>query len=574
VNSIKYKDALYEHRRITDLKDLIASSAALYRDKDAFLVKDAPGGAYRAISYLRLKEDIDGLGSALLDLGLSGAKIALIGENRYEWVISYLAVANGAGVVAPLDRELCAEEIAGFLERAGASAIIYSSKLERAVEAAADLFPLNFLISMDAQEHEEKKRSLSRLIARGKQLLKAGQRAYADAVIDPEVMCALLFTSGTTGLSKGVMLSHKNIVANIQGMSEYVNVTGGHTGLSVLPMHHTYEMTCHILTGIYQGCRIAICEGLKYIVKNMAEVGASVMLGVPLIFENMHRKVWKNAESKGKAKKMRRAVRISKFLGGQNTKAARRLFKEVHQAIGGNMRIMIAGGAPIDPEVIEDFNAMGLPMIQGYGMTENAPIIAVNKDRYSKPAAAGLPMPGTEIRIIDADENGIGEIICRGDSVMLGYYGDPEETARVVQDGWLHTGDYGYFDEDGFLYVTGRKKNIIVTKNGKNISPEEIEHHLLKIPYVKEAMVWGREGERGGDVVVCADVFPDAAYVKEKHGKVLSAAELKQILKGEIDRLNEKAPPYKRIKRFALRDEEFEKTTTKKIKRHTVMHKT
>jgi long-chain acyl-CoA synthetase len=572
LNSVKYKDVLYEHREVGDLKALVNSSAELFRDRDAFLVKDSPGGAYRPISYRQLKSDIDSLGTALSEYGLLGAKIALIGENRYEWVVSYFAVTNGVGVVVPFDRELCAEELASFMRRAGARAIIYSSKLESLAMEADSLFRLDCLISMDAREHAERRLSLAMLLARGRQLLAAGRRDYVSAVVDANALCALLFTSGTTGLPKGVMLSHKNIAANVCNMSKYVNVTGGLTGLSVLPMHHTYEMTCHIMTAIYQGCRVAICEGLKYIVKNMAESKASVMLGVPLIFENMHRKVWRNAESKGKAGKMRRAIAFSKMVNAQNTRIVKRLFNEVHRALGGNILLFISGGAPIDPLVVEDFNAMGLPMIQGYGMTENAPIIAVNKDRYSKPASVGLPMPGTEIRIIDEDGSGVGEIVCRGDSVMLGYYDDPEETARVLVDGWLHTGDFGYFDDDGFLYVTGRKKNIIVTKNGKNVSPEELEHFLYRIPYIAEVVVWGADDERGGDVVICADIFPDFAYTEETHGRRFGGDALKRILKEEIDRVNEKLPNYKRIRRFALRDNEFEKTTVQKIKRHTVVH--
>ncbi|MDR1573477.1 MAG: AMP-binding protein [Clostridiales Family XIII bacterium] len=572
MNSVKYKDALYEHREIGDVKEIIDSSAALFTDRDAFLVKDSPGSAYRPISYRQMKSDVDSLGTALFARSLSGNKIALIGENRYEWAISYFAVTNGLGVVVPFDRELCAEELAAFMRRADVRAIIYSSKLENLVMEADRLFRLDFLISMDAQEHVGRRLSFSKLLAHGEQLLRADHRAYVDAAVDPNALCTILFTSGTTGLPKGVMLSHKNIAANVRNMSKYVDVSNGYTGLSVLPMHHAYEMTCHVMTAIYQGCRIAICEGLKYIVKNMAESKASVMLGVPLIFENMHKKVWRNAESKGKAGKLRRAIAFSKLVKGQNTKVIRRLFKDVHQALGGNILLFISGGAPIDPTVVEDFNAMGLPMIQGYGMTESAPIIAVNKDRYSKPASVGLPMPGTEVRITDADENGIGEIICRSDSVMLGYYDDPEETARVLVDGWLRTGDFGYFDSDGFLYVTGRKKNIIVTKNGKNISPEELEYLLYKIPYIEEVMVWGADDERSGDVVICADVFPNFEYAKSVHGGQPDKEALKRILKKEIDDVNEKLPGYKRIKRFALRDSEFEKTTVKKIKRHAAVH--
>ena len=565
MNSPKFKEEEYIHRPIRDLKDMIDTSSVLYADKNAFLVKNAPGGKYIPIKFSQFKEEIDELGTALMDLGLSGRKIAVIGENRYEWVVTYLAVVNGAGVIVPLDRELPAQEIHNLLERAEVSAVVYSSKVGSAVEEAIQgIDTIEYSISMDAAENSGSRLSFKKLLTSGKRLLSEGKRYYVDAQIDPEVMCTLIFTSGTTGLAKGVMLSHKNITANVYNMSKYVDVSNNFTGLSVLPMHHTYEMTCHVLTSMYQGCCVAICEGLKYIVKNMAEAQATVMLGVPLIFESMHKKVWKKAEESGKADKMRAAVQLSKKLEKFNIKSMKKLFKSVHQAMGGHMQLLISGAAAIDPSVIEDYNAMGFTMIQGYGMTENSPIIAVNKDRYYKPASAGLPMPGTEIRIIDQDENGVGEIICKGDSVMIGYYNNPEETAKVLIDGWLYTGDYGYFDKDGFLYIAGRKKNVIVTKNGKNIFPEEVEFYLNKCESIKEVVVWG-------DTIVCADIFPDYPAVEAKFGKV-TESELKRILKKEIDEINEHMPLYKRVKRFELREEEFEKTTTKKIKRYTAKH--
>lgn len=572
MSSSKYKDEIYVHRPIRDLKDMIDTSAVLYADQNAFLVKDAPGGPYRPVKFSEFKRDIDRLGTALIDLGLAGKKIAVIGENRYEWVLTYLAVVNGTGIIVPLDRELPAKEINNLLVRAEVSVIVFSSKVEMVVkEAITGIDRIEHVISMDALEHEGNKLSLKKLIRTGERLLSEEKRYFIDAVIDPEEMCTLLFTSGTTGLAKGVMLSHKNFAANVYNMSKYVDVSQNYTGLSVLPMHHTYELTCHVFTSMYQGCCVAICEGLKYIVKNMAEAKATVMLGVPLIFESMHKKVWKKAQESGKADKLRKAVQLSKTLGKFNIKSTKKMFKSVHQAMGGHMKMFISGAAAIDAEVIEDFNAMGFTMFQGYGMTENSPIIAVNKDRYFKAASVGLPMPGTEIQIIDPDENGVGEIICRGDSVMIGYYNDPEETAKVLIDGWLHTGDYGYFDKDGFLYVSGRKKNVIVTKNGKNVFPEEVEFYLSKSEYISEVLVWGMEDEKSGDTVICADIYPDFSLIESRHGK-LEAEGIRKLLKKEIDLANESMPLYKRVKRFEIREEEFEKTTTKKIKRYMAKH--
>ncbi|MCQ4635675.1 AMP-binding protein [Anaerovorax odorimutans] len=570
MNSRKYKDTFYQFRYINDLKDMLNTSAELFAEQNAYLVKDVPGGEYRPIPYFQVKKDVDALGTRLIDLGLKGKKIAVIGENSYKWIVSYLGTVNGTGIVVPLDRELPPQEIVHLLRRAEVSAIIHSKKLENTVRIAlSQVEGVQFRICMEAETHEEGVLSFDRLIEEGQALIEQGDKRFTDAPIDREAMCSLLFTSGTTGLAKGVMLSHKNISANVYNMSKYVKIESPGMGLSVLPMHHSYEMTCHIFTGMYQGMCVAICEGLKHIQKNMKESEATVMLGVPLIFETMHKKIWKQAESSGKAEIMKKMVRLSKKTKlYNNQKMIRRIFGQLHQSTGNHMSLFIAGGAAINPEVIRDYEAMGVPMIQGYGMTENAPIIAVNRDRYSKADSVGKPMPGTEVRIIDPDRDGVGEIICRGPSVMIGYYNDPEATAQVLRDGWLYTGDYGRFDEDGFLYVCGRKKNVIVTKNGKNIFPEEVEYYLLKSKYIEEVMVYGTTDERTGDAVVRADIYPDFTAINEDLGE-MSEEGLKDFMKTVVDETNEEMPLYKRVKRFRIRQEEFEKTTTRKIKRHS-----
>ncbi len=580
MNSVKYKESLYAPREVSDLKDLILGSVDRYGQRNAFLVKDKADGKYKGISYEQFLNDINGLGTKLIDMGLFGKKIALIGENSYEWVLTYFATVNGTGVIVPIDRELKAEEVLNLLNRAGVSTVFYSKKAKKTIDkikGKCEANGIKHFIFMDKVwdvrnpsdiECETNEDSIYTLIEQGKELIKKGSRDFIDAKIDPNVLAVLLFTSGTTGLAKGVMLSHKNITSNVYNMSKYVKIIDGGIGLSVLPMHHTYEMTCHIMTGLYQGMAIAICEGLKHIQENMAEIPANVMLAVPLIFETMHKKVWKRSEKSGKAKKMRRMINLSKKLKLYNhPKIVKKIFKQVHEATGGEISIFIAGGAAINPEVIEDYQAMGFTMIQGYGMTECAPIIAVNKDRYSKPAAAGLPMPGTEVKIIDEDENGIGEIVCKGPSVMLGYYENDEATEETIKDGWLYTGDYGYMDDDGFLYVSGRKKSVIVTKNGKNIFPEEVEYYLLESEYIQEVLVHGIEGERNNDVVVKAEIYPNYSFIAEQKGE-LTTAELTELMQTIIDEVNEKMPTYKRVKRFNIRKTDFEKTTTQKIKRH------
>lgn len=569
MNSKKYKDVFYQFRYINDLKDMLNTSAELFGKEPAYLVKDVPGGLYRPVLYEQVKQDVDALGTRLLDLGLKGKKIAVIGENSYKWVVSYLGTVNGTGVIVPLDKELPPGEIANLIKRAGVDAIIYSEKLKKTVdEALGETEGIRYRINMDLAQHQDGEFSFAQLLNEGRGLLEKGDRSFLDAPIDREALCTLLFTSGTTGLAKGVMLSHKNISANVYNMSKYVKIRQPGVGLSVLPMHHSYEMTCHIFTGLYQGMCVAICEGLRYIQKNLKESRATVMLGVPLVFESMHKKVWKQAEASGKAETMRRMVKLSRKLKLYNKpKVVRGIFSQLHHSIGGHMALFIAGGAAINPEVIRDYEAMGIPMIQGYGMTENAPIIAVNRDQYSKADSVGKPMPGTEVRIVNPDKDGIGEIICRGPSVMIGYYDDPEATAEVLKNGWLYTGDYGRLDKEGFLYVCGRKKNVIVTKNGKNIFPEEVEYYLLQSKYIEETIVYGTVDKRDGDTVVRAEIFPDFEAIREDLGEV-SEESVHDFLKTVIESANEQMPAYKRVKRFTVRNEEFEKTTTRKIKRY------
>lgn len=569
MNSKKFKNTLYDVREIRDLRELINGTCEKNSQRAAFLVKDRVGGEYRPVSYKNLLDDINGLGTSFINMGLKGKKIAVIGENSYPWVVTYFAAVNGTGVIVPIDRELKAGEIANLLKRAEVSAVVYSKKLKKTMDAVFEDAELKdqiqYKIQMDLQEDEDDRMSFRKLIEQGTESLNSGNRAFVDAEIDPEVMSILIFTSGTTGLAKGVMLSHKNIASNVYNMSKYVKIMEGGVGLSVLPMHHTYEMTCHVMTGLFQGVTIAICEGLKHIQKNLQEIPANIMLAVPLIYETMHKKVWKKAEKSGKAPMMRKMVNLSdKFRLYNKPAIVKKMFSPVHEALGGGASLFIAGGAAINPQVIRDYQAMGIPMIQGYGMTENAPIIAVNKDCYSKPEAVGLPLPGTEIKIADPDENGLGEVICKGPSVMLGYYNNEEATQETIKDGWLYTGDYGYFDEDGFLYISGRKKSVIVTKNGKNIFPEEIEYYLAEYDLVSEVLVHGVDVVKNDDIIVQAEIYPDYQVAKEDG---LDEEQLRAKLQEIIDEINDKMPSYKRIKRFNVRKTEFEKTTSRKIKR-------
>ena len=572
MNSVKYKESLYEVRDVENLRELIDGSVERFSQRPAFMVKDKTKGKFVSISYKKMQEDIRSLGTSLINLGLRGRKIAVIGENSYYWAISYFAIANGVGVVVPIDRELKEKEVANLLKRAEVSAVIYSKKMKKVMDEVLEdrelRKTLTYPIQMDLSDDEDGRISLRRLLSHGMDLLDNGDRKYLDVEVDSDALAVLLFTSGTTGLAKGVMLSHRNIVSNTVNMSKYVKIIDGGVGLSVLPMHHTYEMTCHVITGLYQGMSIAICEGLKYIQKNLVEAQVNVMLAVPLIFEMMHKKIFSKAKESGKDKTLRRMMNISrKFKLYNKGNITRRLFSNVHNVTGGKISQFIAGGAAINPQVIEDYEAMGFPIFQGYGMTECSPIIAVNKDRYSKAAAAGLPLPGTEVKIYNPDEKGIGEIICRGPSVMLGYYRDDDATREALRNGWLHTGDYGYFDQDGFLYVSGRKKSVIITKNGKNIFPEEVEFYLTESEYIEEAFVHGIDGLRNDDVIIKAEIFPNYPLFENENPEV-SEDYIEEKIGEIIEKINDTVPKYKRIKRYYIRKTEFEKTTTKKIKRY------
>jgi long-chain acyl-CoA synthetase len=569
MNKRKYIHQEYQVPEIRDLRELLHLGCTNHKDWPSYLVKDVPGGEYRPIPFWRLGEDVDSIGTELFSMGLGKKKIALLGENSYNWVVTYLATTNGGGVIVPLDKELSRKELLHLIQRSGVTAIAYGDKFGDLVQGMkAEAPDLIHFINMDVSNDGRVLDSLSWEALRhaGKEKLDRGNTDFLDAEIDPEAMCALLFTSGTTGMAKGVMLSHKNIASNVYNMSKYVHIKEPGIGLSVLPMHHSYEMTCHILTAIYQGVCVAVCEGLKHIAKNLVESQTTVMLGVPLVFEGTHKKVFKQAASSGKDKSLKKGIALSKKLKLYNRGGiTHKIFKDVHKATGGHIDLFIAGGAAMNARVLEDFQAMGFPMIQGYGMTENSPIIAVNKDRFSKAESVGFPMPGTEVKIIDQDAKGVGEILCKGPSVMLGYYENPEETAKVLKDGWLHTGDYGYFDSEGFLYISGRKKSVIVTKNGKNIFPEELEYYLMESDYIEEALVYG-EVDKQGDAVVKAIIYPNFESIDENLENYDDKG-LNDFLKKVIDDINEEMALYKRVKRFAVRKTEFEKTTTKKIKR-------
>ncbi len=560
---------LYNVRPIRDFRDLLEQSSGLFGDKAAFLIREGKG--FRNITYKEFRSDVEALGAGLCSLGLEGGAVAVLGENRYEWCMSYLAVTCHTGVVVPLDKELPAEEKRNLLQRSDSDAIVFSGKYAKDIAAIKDGgSSVKYFIHMDLDEDTDGFLSLKKLIAKGRQIIGNSGFDPHSHIIDETAMSVLLFTSGTTDLAKGVMLSQKNICFDVMGVSQTVHVDSNDSALSILPLHHTYECTLGFLTLIYNGASIAFNEGLKYIQKNMAEVGPTLLVTVPLLLENMYKKIWDKINKKPALKLIVKfMLGISAILRFFGIEAGRVLFKSIHKTLGGRLRLIVTGAAAIAPEVIGGLNKFGIRVLQGYGLTECSPLVIGERDSFYGNASVGLPLPGVEVRIENADENGIGEIVTRGDNVMLGYYRNQEATDRCLKDGWFHTGDLGKMDKSGAYYITGRLKNVIVTKNGKNIFPEEVETYLNRSPYVLESMVTGYEDGKSGETFVKAHILPNVDAIKEKLKiHTPSVEDIKKIISDAVKNTNKDMPLYKRITSFTIRDNDFIKTTTLKIKRY------
>lgn len=562
---------LFKVRPMRDLKDMLVQSTTLFGDKPAFHLK-GNNEDYYDISYNELKNDVDALGTAFLAMGLKDSFIAILGENRYEWCVTYLSAVSGTGIVVPLDKELPPPEIANLLNRSGAGAIIFSGKHEKEMKLVAAMnSTVKYFINMDLEEDVSGMLSFKKIMEQGRQLVISGDRSFIDAEIDAEKMSILLFTSGTTDLAKGVMLSHKNICSDILSVCSVLYLDYSDSALSILPMHHTYECTCGFLLMLYNGCKISFNEGLKHIAKNLKETSPSIVMLVPLILETMYKKIWDQAgKKKGGKRKLTAAMAVSDFLLNiLGIDIRRRLFAQIHDNVGGKIRLIISGAAAIDPDVLKGFRSFGITVLQGYGLTECSPIVTVNHmDNYNN-KSIGLALPGVEVRIENPGTDGIGELAVKGDNVMLGYYNNTLATEKVMKNGWLMTGDLGKLDKDHFFYITGRKKNVIVTKNGKNIYPEEVEEYLNKSPYILESLVWGKVDEASEETFVNAQIVPALDYIKEKlENDNPTPDEIFKVIDSEVKIVNKNMPLYKRIRQFTVREEEFAKTTTKKIKRY------
>jgi long-chain acyl-CoA synthetase len=576
---------LYEVKEIHDLRDMIKQSVEQFADETAFLVKDPrvmnrgrPAQEektdadlpYIPVTYRQFDRDVDALGTALKRMDLKEGRVAILAETRYEWYVTYLATVNGVGIVIPIDKELPPGEIASLLNRSHAEVLVYSQAKKKEVDLIRDQVPgVQTYILMDEPADDQADKSFWKELAKGEMALSEGDKRFVDVPLDAEAMRILLFTSGTTARSKAVMLSHRNICINLMAMCQMLYIGVKDVFLSVLPLHHTYECTCGFLCPIYRGCTVAVCEGLRHITKNMQESKVTIMLAVPLMVELFYKRIIKAATSDPKlAKKFRIGLKLSNALRKIGIDKRKKIFARIHENFGGHLRLLIAGGAAIDPAVLKGMRDLGIFSLQGYGLTECAPILALNRDVDYNDRAAGLPLPGVDVRIIDPDENGIGEIIGKGPNIMLGYYEDDEATREAMDDdGYFHTGDLGYIDDDGFVIITGRKKNVIVTKNGKNIFPEEIEFLLNQSDYIEESLVSG-ETDSEGETIVTAEIFPNEEKIKEELGDVELTSEPVRKIIGEVVReINHSLTTYKYVRQFTLRDTEFEKTTSKKIKR-------
>lgn len=541
---------------------MLEASAVTYKDKD-FLFERTPDGSWAATTYAAFSRKVDLLARAILDMG-EHPVVGLAGANSVSWAAVFMAAIRAGGVIVPIDKELSAGEIHTILHYSGATLLFHDAGMPQDLQASIP----------SKQIRAFQMRSTRRTGTTIEDLLEAGEASTTALphVAGGDDVALISYTSGTMGAAKGVVLSHRNILSDLRQMLQAVGLVHEEVFLSVLPMHHMYECVCGFLCPLCHGCTIYFCRGLRYVAEDLGEARATMILGVPLLWENMYRKIRDGiAAKKGGRIKFRiglLAASCAELLGDRDIR--KKVFAPIHEKLGGRARFLISGGAGIDPAVVAGFRSMGMEMLQGYGLTECSPIVAVNRDTANRTGSVGPPLPEIQVRIDDPDGSGIGEIVVKGPNVMLGYHNAPEITAEVLsRDGWFRTGDFGYLDRDGFLFVTGRKKNVIVAKNGKNVYPEELEAKLCRSGIIMECMVFGKESELKGEEIWVV-VFPNRdrlIAMAEEQGQPLTEDFAVEVVRREISALNSSQSIYKRISNFIVRESEFPKTTTRKIKR-------
>ena len=550
---------------VTDLKDMLNKTGKLYGDRPGYIVK-LEEGKYITYTHLEIRDMINYLGTALISLGLKDKRIAVIGENRYEWELAYLSVVCGTGIVVPLDKSLPENELEELIERSEVEAIFYSKKYEEVIERIkySEKNKLKHLISMDTDIHKEGIYSQKELIERGKKLVEEGNREFIDSKINSEEMQIMLFTSGTTSKSKVVALSHKNLVSNLMDFAAVLDVNSSDRILSFLPLHHVFECTVGMLYSLYVGAERAFCDGIRHIVQNLNEYKITFASFVPAIYESMYKTIIKGLEKEGKLEAVQKLMIENK---DKSMDEKKEIFKDIHKIFGGNVRLFISGAAALEKDVEQAFRDWGINLCQGYGLTETSPVIGVETDENFRVGSIGKPLPHIKAKIEDANEEGMGELVVKGPNVMLGYYGDKEATKEVLKDGWFYTGDLAKIDDDGYIFICGRKKSVIVLKNGKNIFPEEMENLVNKIEGVKESFIFGKQqSDDKEDIKINVKIIFDREIMKEAY-KVENDEEIRKVLSDKIKEINKVMPKYKAIRGILISEEPLIKTTTNKIKR-------
>ncbi len=559
---------VHKVEKYENLKEMLQKSGEKYGNRPAYIFKTEEPGKFREVTHKQYREEINSLGTALVDMGLKDKRIAVISENRYEWGLAYFAIVTGTGVVVPLDKALPDNEIENLILRSEVEAIFYSNKYDKIMNEIKEKknSHIKYFISMDLEKQKDGIYSQKQLIEKGKKLVEEGNKEFIEAKIDNEKMGIMLFTSGTTAMSKAVMLSHKNICANLFDIASTIKIDENDVFLSFLPLHHTFECTTGFIYPASAGSAVAFCEGIRHIADNIKEYRATVMVSVPILFESMYKKVMKNIEKKGKLETVKKGIKISEFLLKFGIDIRRKLFKEIHDNLGGRLRLFVAGGAALDPEAEKGFNELGVAMYQGYGLTESSPVISAEDDKYRRLGSIGKAFPSLDVKIVDPNEEGIGELVAKGPSIMLGYYNNEEATKETIdEEGWLHTGDLARIDKDGYIFISGRKKFVIVLKNGKNIYPEELETVINKIEGIKESFVYGKP-EEDGDYKICSKIVYDKELAQEIFGTT-EEEKLKELIWQEVKKVNKTMPAYKYVREISITDKELIKTTTQKIKR-------
>lgn len=558
-------EKLNEIIEITNLKDMLNKTKHRYANNIAYKIRISEN-KYKMITHLEVREMVDSLGTALISLGLKDKRIAIIGENRYEWEIAYLAICCGVGTVVPLDKSLPENELKKIIERSNVEAIVYSGMYEEQLKnmILEGVGNLRTLISMDAKTHKNGIYSESELIQIGNIQIQNGNREFLDSIVNSEEMKIMLFTSGTTSESKVVSLSHKNLCENLMDMARVIDINENDRILSFLPVHHVFECTVGFLFSLYKGAQTSFCDGIKYIVPNLNEYEITFACFVPAIYENMYKNIIKKLEKENKLKIVNQLIQKHK---NSSMEEKKEIFKDIHNIFGGNIRLLISGAAALDKKVEEWFRSIGINLCQGYGLTETSPVVAIERNKYVRPGSIGPKLPHVEVKIDNPDNDGMGELLVKGPNVMLGYFGNDNATKEAIVNGWFHTGDLASIDEDGYIFIKGRKKSVIVLKNGKNIFPEEMENLVNRIQGVKESFIYGKSiKEDKDDIKIYVKIVIDKEILELAYG-VKNDKEIYDVLNEKIKEINNIMPHYKAIRGLLITENALIKTTTGKIKR-------